>query len=322
MSKSQYQDQDEINLANYVKVIFKRWKSIFLIFVTVVLAGFLFTITQPKIYRTNTILELGQTEKGLLESIDQLIGKINNGIFNGKYGVIIRAENFQNTSLINIISESQDPEKSKNALEEVSLIILKEHEQKSEIQKQLIQNDILKLENKTSLIDENIQTTKSKIFFSKDDIIRMNNKINHAKEEQKNLQDKVVSLEQVLIYNQDPGTQFALFDTKEKLENKKQEIEDLYLSINALESIIKDFDIQISNMQDDNYDLEIEINNLNKSLENIQKTKIAKPVAVSPYPIKPRPLLNTAIAGILGLFIGVFLAFTREWWKENMKNES
>ncbi|MFA5386666.1 MAG: Wzz/FepE/Etk N-terminal domain-containing protein [Candidatus Paceibacterota bacterium] len=55
---------------------------------------------------------------------------------------------------------------------------------------------------------------------------------------------------------------------------------------------------------------------LKQKLNFAEPTKITKPPLISENPIRPRPLLNMAIAGILGLFMGTFLAFGREWWEK------
>ena len=337
---------DEINLADYVKVIFKRWKLVFLIFVLAILAGFIFSVLSPKIYLVDTTLDLAQTGEDLIENPSQLIEKIHNGVYNGKYHVRIIAENPKDTQLIKMRVKTPDIEKGKNALEEVSAVILAEHQSIIDIQKESIQSDIEKLENEIKLLEQDIKSSQQKISFVnssisktenkkqpiENDIERMKSKISHAKQEQKNLEDKVAALEQVAVYDQTPGTQFALFDIKEKLAAKKQEIEDLYLSINSLERSLDDLGIQVNSLESDKQDynmrisalkadqddLSLQINNLGKSLGRIQSTKIIKPITISSAPIKPRPMLNTAIAGVLGLFIGVFLAFGREWWKNSM----
>jgi len=318
MEQKKNQYIDEINLAEYVKVIFKRWKLIFLIFVLAILTGFIFSVISPKIYLVDTTLDLARIGEDLVENPSQLIEKIHNGVYNGKYAVRIIAENPKDTRLIKMKAETSDIESGKNALEEAGAVILAEHQSIINIQKESMQSDIEKLENKIKLLEQNISKTKNKIAPMKNDIERINNKIGYSKQEQKNLEDKIASLEKVLIYDQSPGTQFALFDTKEKLESKKQETEDLYLKINSLNSSLEDLNIAINNTETDKSNLELEMNNLNKSLQNIQSTKIIKPITISSAPIKPRPMLNTAIAGVLGLFIGVFLAFGREWWKTNM----
>ncbi len=304
---------DEINLADYVRVVFKRWKLVFLIFVMAVISAFVFSILSPKIYKIDNSLEIGRIGDALIESPGRLVEKINNQVYNGKYEIGVQADNPVNTQLVRLKIESADFEEAKSALEEVSNLIIAEHQEKLEIRKELIRKDIEQVESKIRLVDGNIQKTKNKINPIESDMKRIENKIQSVKEEQKALEDKVVALEQVLVYEQDPGTQFALFDAKEKLENKKQEIENLYLSINSLQRAIQDINIEMANLDVHKDDLELEINKFNKSLQEIEPTKVIKQPTVSKEPIKPRPLLNTAIAAVLGLFIGVFLAFAREW---------
>jgi len=124
-------------------------------------------------------------------------------------------------------------------------------------------------------------------------------------------------LEKVLIYEQTPGTQFALFDAKEKLADKKQEIEDLFLQINSLRNNKESLKININSYESDIASLDSEINSLRASLKDIQPTKIVKRPTVSETPVSPKKKLNIVIAGMLGLFIGVFWAFGKEWWEQN-----
>jgi len=306
----------EINLADYVRVILKRWKLIFLIFILAIISAFSFSIFSPKIYKIDTSLEIGRVGGELIESPVQLVEKINNQVYNGEYEIGVKALNLANTNLVSMVIESVDFEKAKSVLEEINNLILQEHNVKTEIQRRLIRKDIEQLSSKIALLDKNIGKTQNKIRPIENDIVRTKNKISHTNEEKNNLENKVAALEQVLVYEQTPGTQFALFDAKEKLENKKQEIEDLYLNINSLERSIQDLNIEINSLMSQKDNLELEINALNKSLDEVKSTGVIKEPTVSKAPIKPRPLLNTAIAGVLGLFIGVFLAFSREWYQK------
>ena len=43
--------------------------------------------------------------------------------------------------------------------------------------------------------------------------------------------------------------------------------------------------------------------------------RLASRAAVPDEPVSPRKLLNTAVAGALGLFVGVFGAFAIEYWR-------
>jgi len=61
----------------------------------------------------------------------------------------------------------------------------------------------------------------------------------------------------------------------------------------------------------------LEKNNLQEELAGgLFPTKVIKEPTISEKPIRPKPLLNIVIAVILGLFIGVFLAFGKEWWEK------
>lgn len=49
--------------------------------------------------------------------------------------------------------------------------------------------------------------------------------------------------------------------------------------------------------------------------EGSGEVRLASRAAVPEEPVSPRKLLNTAVAGVLGLMLGVFGAFVAEWWR-------
>ena len=290
-------EYEEIDLMDYVKVILKRKWLILVIFFGAAIAAGIFSFLMPKVYKIDTSLEVGIIERAtgatseqLIESPTQLVEKIKGDV----YGIFVReklqipeekypkikVENPKDTRLISLAIESAEPPKAQNILEETNNLILAEHQEKIKVKKGLLEN--------------NIEVAKK-------DIERIKAKIGFLEEERKNLEAKVEALQKILPYQQDPGTQFALFDTKEKLEQKKQEIENRYLEINSLEN---------------------QINSLQGQIEDIRPTQVIKSPTVSASPIKPRPLLNIVIAAILGLFIGVFLAFFQEWWEKSLPSRT
>ena len=264
-------EYEEIDLMDYVKVLLKRKRLIFvLFFLAVILAG-VFSFLMPKVYKIDTSLEIGSIGGQVVEAPGQVVEKIKGDV----YGILVReklgisekeypkmkAENPKDTNLVKIEVESDKPELVKTILEETNNLILKEHQEKIEVKKGLLENDIERLKTKTLSLEE----------------------------EKKNLEAKVEALQKILPYQETPGSQFALFDTKEKLEKKKQEIENLYLEINSLQ----------------------------RTSEDIKLTKIVKIPTISEKPVKPKLVLNIVIAGVLGIFIGVFLVFFQEWWEKN-----
>jgi len=264
-------EYEEIDLMDYIKVIIKRKRLIWTVFLVAVIIAGIFSFISPKVYKIDTAIEIGQIGEQGVEAPADVEERIDSDV----YGILIRGKlgisekkypkietiNPKGTKLIVAEVESTKPVKAKNILEEINNLILDEHQEKIKVKKELL--------------EKYIERSKTKVI--------------SLEEEKKNLEAKVDALQKILPYQQDPGTQYALFDTKEKLEKKKQEIENLYLEINSLQ----------------------------RSLEDIQLTKIVKVPTVSERPVKPKPLLNIVIAGVLGVFIGVFLAFGKEWWEKN-----
>ena len=346
----------------YFKVLLKRKKLILGCFLVFAIGAGVISFLLPKVYKIDTSLEVGRIEKAtqfiperLAESPTQLVGKIEGDV----YGIKIReklqipedewpkikVENPKGTNLVTRAIESSEPEKAKQILEEGDRLILADHQEIIEVRKgllekniktaegkiKLVEADIQRIENKIKSTEEDIQTTRNKIKPVENDIERINTKIAGAEEEKESLEDKVSALQQQLIYEQTPGTQFALFDAKEKLANKKQEIEDLYLRINSLKRTIEDYNLQISSLQRtmEDYNSQInsqkttienlnaQIDSLKATLEEIRPTEVVKKPTISEQPVKPKKKLNIVIGGVLGLFIGVFLAFGKEWWEKN-----
>jgi len=299
MEQEKYQKDDEIDLMDYVKVILKRKLFILAVFLVAVLAATVFSFLSPRVYEIDTVLEMGNVGEKIVEAPAQLMGRIEGDV----YGAFIRAklniserdypeikaENPKDTSLIRKIIESSEPQKAKRILKEGNNLIIAEHQEKLDSEKDLLEKKIVTIQANIGVVEKDIERVRTKIL--------------SLKEEERSLEAKVAALQQVLIYQQDPGTQFALFDVKEKLEAKKQEIENNHLQINSLQMQIND--------------MESQINTLEKQIKYIRPTVVIKEPTVSESPIKPRPLLNMAIAGILGLFIGAFLSFGREWWKNS-----
>jgi len=320
-------EYEEIDLMDYVKVLLKRKWLILAVFLGAAIVAGIFSFILPKVYKIDTSLEVGQVAGGVVENPGQVVEKIKGDV----YGIFVReklgipeekypkikVENPKGTNLITLVIESAKPPESKNILEEMNNLILEEHQEKIKVKKELIEKDIKTTEDKIKLVESDIEKTKNKIQPINEDIKRIENKIANAEEEKENLEAKVDALQKILPYQQDPGTQFALFDTKEKLANKKQEIENLYLTINSLRKSKEDLMIQINSLKENIENLNAQINALKASLDDIKPTKIVKSPTVSGSPIKPRIKLNIVIAAVLGLFVGVFLAFFQEWWEKS-----
>jgi len=323
-------ESEEIDLIDYARVLIKRKWAMFSIVLIAVIAAGIFSFLAPKVYKIETVLEIGSIGDGtaaVIEDPAQVVEKLKGD----SYGVLVRenlniseekypkksVDNPIGTTLVKITINSSNTQQAKSILEEIITLIIDEHNKKIETNTVLIAENIKTVEEKIKLTQSDIEKTKNKIGPIDGNIIRIENKIRFAGEEKQNLEAKVEALQKVLVYQQDPGTQFALFDTKEKLANKKQEIENLYLEINDLKSGKEDLGVKINSMKSSIEGLNSEINSLKASLGNVRPTKVIKEPTVSETPVSPRLLLNMAIAGVLGLFLGLFFVFFLEWLEKN-----
>ncbi len=133
---------------------------------------------------------------------------------------------------------------------------------------------------------------------------------------------KNTNLVKIKIESDNPGlskrileemNNLILAEHQEKMEKKKVKIEENIKEIQEELTLLetkKQYSEGIAELQ-------IELTNLKNQLVFYKPTKIIKNPTVSDGPIRPRFLLNVIIAGVLGLFMGVFLAFGREWWQKN-----
>lgn len=278
MEENNQREYEEAELVDYVKVIKKRSRLVSEIFLATVVIAVIVSLILPKVYKIDAVIEIGvfnRTQAGdglkFIEKPSDILNKIRSDAYGLKIRdnlkipekdyPKLRIEDPKDTDLIVISTTSARADQARNVLKSIGSQIVFEHQRI--------------VENKTILINENMK--------------RIEEKIKNAEEEGKNLEAKVDSLQKTLVYQQDPGTQYALFDAKEKLAAKKNETENLYMEVNLLKI----------------------------SLDDIVPTKMLKEPTVSEKLVSLSMELNVGIAALLGLFIGIFVAFGKEWWDKN-----
>ena len=247
-------NEQEVDLRDYIKLIFRNKWLIFGVFLLgIIMAGsltFYFISNEVKTYEGKIWMEIGTIRRNtLIESPEQLMKKIQEGIYGGYlYGAVV--SNPKNTNLIQVKIKAIKRGEIQAELKNVGASILAGHNERINIKKENIENEIGRLQTEIDLL----------------------------KQEKENLETKMKNF----------VSQFDLFFFKDKLI----EIEDLRLNIASL----------------------------NSSLDDIQPTKILYISAISEKPITQNVLLNIIIGGLSGLFLGIFLAFLKEWWQAPRQN--
>jgi len=154
--------EEEIDLMDYLKVIIKRKKLILTVFSAAIIAAGVFSFLSPKVYKVDTVLEIGQVAGTEIEAPGQIVEKIGGDV----YGILIRekleltgeeypkikAENPKDTKLLIIMAESNNPQKAREILSETIDLILKEHGEKFIEKNSLLEEEIAKTEKELEFL--------------------------------------------------------------------------------------------------------------------------------------------------------------------------
>jgi len=121
---------------------------------------------------------------------------------------------------------------------------------------------------------------------------------------------------------------------KERIKISEQEISEFEKSIREIENAMKKITASKDLSEAERYfqtslllnsssnerrlynDLKYQINTLRERLNNCEDFKIINYAQLPTAPIKPNKKLNILIAGVLGLFVGIFVAFFLEFWQK------
>jgi uncharacterized protein involved in exopolysaccharide biosynthesis len=109
---------------------------------------------------------------------------------------------------------------------------------------------------------------------------------------------------------------------KKSIELTENEIKDLEESVNQKEFELTQLirQVEIYKRTYDNLSTKIEDVRIAKSAQ-LGEVKIISPASEPKYPIGPKKRQNVAIAGFVGLMLGIFIAFFQEFWQRGISVE-
>ena len=147
------QEDNEINLIDYIRVIIKRKNLILAFFLTGLIITGVLTFLLPETYNVVTYLEIGSYsnesgEQVLIKHPETIIGKINDGFYENSPELKAWAEG----SLIRIERISKNQEEAKKTLENINNLVLKEHNQIIEIKKENFEKSLKELQEKIKIL--------------------------------------------------------------------------------------------------------------------------------------------------------------------------
>ena len=328
--------EDEVNLMDYLNVIWKRkWLIIIPTFFLVIVVG-IYSFLLPPQWEIDALIQpskfLIQTEQGQFNEVvitdpKQIAGQINQAAYNNLIAAELnldirefpklKAENLRDTNLVRVLIKEKDVEKAKLILHSLFKHLKRQLDEKVDIEIKGIDSQIKSREIEESRIEEEIKTYKNKL-----DIIKRRKK--EIEKELSNIRKRIEALEKeqslslkkenrseseslaMLLYSNEIQQSLEYHNTlNELLSEKKIEEEDINLEIENKDETIKQ--------------LENEIGNLNERRGRIDYAQLIKEPTSSLYPVAPKNKINVLIAGILGLMIFTMLAFFLEYLEKHKK---
>ncbi len=326
----EHENEGEIELIDFLNIIWKRkWLIILSTFLLVIAAGvisFLLpqkweidALIQPSKFLVKTVG--GQFEEVLVVDPKQIAGQINqatyNRIISAELNLDIRkfpklkAGNLSDTNLVWVSIKEKDVEKAKLILHSLFNNLKSELDKKVDVEIKEIDSEIKSKEIEKFRIEEEIKVNKNKLNIIKQRKKEIVNEMNDIgkriesveKEQRLSLKKKnrseTESLAMLLYSNEIQQSLQYYNELNELLSEKKIDAENVNLEIENKEEKIKQ--------------LENEIDNLNERKGRIDYTQLIKEPTSSLSPVSPKKILIALITGILGLLIFTMLAFFLEY---------
>jgi capsular polysaccharide biosynthesis protein len=322
--------EDEIQLIDYLNVIWKRkWLIIIPTFFCVVLTGII-SFLLPKIWEIDAIIQpskfLVQTGEGKYEEVmvidpKQIAGQINQASYNqliaAELNLDIRtfpklkAENLRDTKLVRIAVREEDVAKAKSILYSLFNHLKGELDKKIDIEINNIDTEIKNIEIEKEVKRKEISTLGNKLkIIEKREI--------EIIEEMKETKGRIEAIER---------EQLSTLKKENKSESEtlglllySTEIQQSLRYINSLNELLSEKKLEQENINQKSKENEQYIERLNSNSKNLIErkgrmdyAKLIKEPTSSLSPVSPRKKFNVLIAGILGSIIFTMLAFFIEY---------
>jgi len=249
----------------------------------------------------------------------------------------------QRTKYISISIDSAEPERAKKYLNtllvkthafyyprvETNIELLNNTKQRIINERQSVSGQIKILESKLNMLDlENVKLQKQ--------IDEIQSKSEQALDQRRKVlaqESNPDNMTPLLIYSNIMQENLSQLDKllNSMKENNKLQREDLQQDIKDLKVQLANLDVRLADVESKLANLGVKTESLNvqssesEAQQNDLKSqqievsgiKIVQEPIVDPQRVSPKRTLMVAVAGVLGLFVGVFAAFAAEFWQSH-----
>lgn len=313
------EDYEVISLYDLITILLKRKLQIFLVFFLCVVLAVAGSLMMKPVYRTSSALSPGwimDTEGNIkyVESPQNLSAIISKGSFNSQVmqklgwdpsdlinNFIVQTDLPKNTSTVYLSIDSGNTERALEYMNALINYLIDYYGERTRVITGKIKNDITVSERKLEVLKKTEERLQLQL-----------------KDMQKNTAD-ILRHRDALLTDEDKTTDtLSLLLYSNTIQQNVSYMDQLY-------QLIEENGMQQKDLQQNIGDLMLQLSRGGKSTgkDILDKGQfeglivVQKPI-VDPKRVKPNRTLMVALAGVLGLFLGVFVAFFREFW-ENQK---
>ena len=320
---------DEINLIDYLRVIWK-WKWLILVGTMIcAVAAAVISLQMPRIYEISTVIEpgiAGVKDDGsftYIDSVANISGKIDEGIYNRKIKEALHLDPFKTevkfktvkkANVIRVTSQWQEGDTGLGvkAVRQLIHFLSDDYgkiveQRKGFCDKQILmkQNKISKFEVRRESLIETLKDTRHRIEGLKreEDAIKKNT-------------DDLITQRDSLLRKGKTGVEIPLLSYSMSIQQNIFHLNQINNQIyDFREKEKKEAQQEIETLEKDIDTAKVEITALNANKGLISNIKIIQEPEVSLHPVKPKKKQIVLLAGMVSLFMFVFLAFFIEYLK-------
>ena len=312
--------EEEIDLKRYIEVLIKRKKIIISAFLIIVIPTAIFSFFAPRIYEISTIIEPPKDSQGEYLDTPQNIVEIIKEAYTHKIAKDLNLKTLfplnvtqpRNTTLVKIslkVKESNLKE-GKDVLNTIYQFLTQNYKQTVTYKKDIISKKIAGYKEIIQILNEAIKEKREKLNQLEKRKVFLEKEIENVSKNMKNL---LAQKEKILKkHNQDITSQLFYTTTIQQMFSYHNQLCSQLENIKAEE---KDIILDIKNLKKEMEQEKSGLERLKTTKNLISNVRMVQKPEVSFNPVAPKKKLNIAIAGVLGLFLGILLAFFQEYWE-------
>jgi capsular polysaccharide biosynthesis protein len=321
---------DEINLRDYINVLIKRKITILVVFLVCITAAAIYSFTAPEVYNVFQIIKVPTIGmKKYLDSPTKIKERISEGIYNqkiknalglGKKGEFDFKFSVPDENIfikVGLKAAEDKIEQSIAILEELINQLETDYAPNIFTELNKLANDIFLKENqierkkgKIKTLTETIKLTEERIASLEKELARVNANVEELRLKRADFIQPSAGKDSMAVVLYTTTIQQAI--------RYSNQLED---QLNSLKTNKKEKENSIEDLEKTIEDIKIQIGSLENSKKFISNVKQLQPPIYSESPISPNKKQNITIAAVLGLFLGVFIAFFREFWANSAVKE-